>query len=160
MKTKYYQKLNTLTVTLGCIAINACQSHEQKANDAFENVKEGKISASNNIVETNPIEPVANQSIKKTISLNEWEQYKIEIEARLIDNEINIRKLKSQDGVEAKHFKKINAIEKENTLMRLKMNEFNSETNNRLEKFKSEMNAQIKAIAADIKEAKPETLTR
>jgi hypothetical protein len=149
-----------LTATLGCITFNACQSHEQKANDAFEAVKEGKLSASNNIEKRSPTETAVNQSAKKPFVLNEWDQYKIEIEAKLVDNEIKIRKLKSKEGVEAKLFKKINALEKENTLMRLQMNEFNSETNNRLEKFKSEMNDQLKSIAEEIKTAQPETLAR
>jgi hypothetical protein len=63
------------------------------------------------------MEQVPSPSLKKTIVLNEWDQYKIEIEARLVDNEIKIHKLKSNEGVEAKLFKKINALEKENTLI-------------------------------------------
>lgn len=144
--------------TIIFVCLSACQSHEQKANDAFDNVKESKLHEVDN-------QPHANVSTiietpVKTVIISDWDKYKIEIETRIVANEIKIRKLKSQEGVEAKLFKKISAVEKENTLLRLQMNEFNSETNNRLLKFKSDMNDQIQSIELEIKAAQPETLAK
>jgi hypothetical protein len=138
-------------IILGCMgsmAMVSCQSHEQKADDAFTKVKEGKILYADSEIALT--EPKTIEVIKKIEMLDDWSKFKIETEKRIAINEKKIRDIKGTPKADAKLFKKVSTSEQENTDLRRQINEYEEALNINLKEFKAKINQNMDAINSDL----------
>ena len=156
MKTQYVPQL--ITIFILSSILSACESHEKKVDEAFENFKEEKMSqpdntvilADTNIKHTQIInEPVKIQT--KKINEDEWTKFKSEVEKKIIQNEIQIKEIKVSVSLTAKELKKTSSLEKENNDLRRKMEEFKEDEKIKLEKFKLNINNDANEINLELK---------
>lgn len=129
----------------------SCESKE-KPNEAFEEFKEDKIVTNDSIqLQTQNAEEI------KTIvppekSTSEWLLYKNETERKIQANEKKIRELRTIPNQNMKLLVKINHLEKQNTGLRTKLDEYEKEVKQRWEEFKTNMNADLAGISDELKE--------
>ena len=136
--------LITLTVTI----FVSCESHEQKADDAFESFKENKMmSADGMTLEKATVE-------KKSDNTDEWSVFKLETEKKIIVNEKLIKNIRSSSESNAGLLKKATSIEKENNDIRKQMEEYKEEEKLKWENFKSTMNHDVNKINIQLKDLK------
>ncbi len=142
-----------LILTLNCILVflSACESHEQKADEAFDRVKEEKRVEMNNPVKSiDSVPPVEKIKIKSTNkNLDEWMQFKNEMEKVIAKNEIKIKEIRKQSNSNAKTFRKLAGLEKDNNDLLKQMNEYQIEIESRWKNFKIQLtNDQLKINGA------------
>lgn len=128
--------------------ISSCQSHEQKADSAFDLVKEEKMMNDDTGILIPEVKKI--EIIKKTEEPDDWSKYKVETEKKIVSNEIKIRAIKNIPNADAKLFKKISALEQQNTDLRRQLNEYAESLKLNLEKFKFTMKQDMEAINSDL----------
>lgn len=153
----------TSMIITGCFSamiLVSCESHEQKADDAFERVKEEKMMSkdSNSISKEIIQEP---KFVTKNASLNgevgqenpdEWAKFKMETENKILANENKIKEIKGIPNTNAKLLKKVTFLEKDNNDLRRQMNEYSKEMKSKWENFKAKMNQDVNEIGIQLKD--------
>ncbi len=172
---KFYNKtttmntstLNSLKCTAACLSailFIACESHEQKADDAFERVKvEKKIdqdSGGADVVMQQPIiqeiktPEAASLEVKKAdiqvVYQDEWTLFRTETEKKIRINESKIKAIKSAPGTSAKMLDELSGKEKDYNDLRRKLDEYSLEMKETLGKFKVKMNHEVNEISIDL----------
>lgn len=147
MKTKL---ISVLTISfLSLLIFVSCESHEQQA-DAFDQLKEEKMTAPEKEVITAP----QKESFKiEKNPLSEWALFRIETEKKIKVNENKIIEIKSIPNTGAKFLRRVVDLEKENNALRQKMDIYQEEEKVRLATFKSELNKEIGAISIELTDA-------
>ncbi len=128
----------------------SCQSHEKKPDDAFDLVKEEKrlnMDSGNIIPVDNRVEPVKKAEIP---DVDEWSIFKTETERKIVLNEKKLRELKNLPQADARFFKKISALEEENTDLRRQLNEYAEMVKVNFGKFKIQMMHNIETVNSDL----------
>jgi hypothetical protein len=131
-----------LSFTLFC----SCESHEQKADDAFENFKEDKM----NIKDTIIIEKLISTSENKTEKINEYEKFKKEIEKKIISNENKIKLIKLTPQPNSKLFKRVLSLENENKNLKIQFDQYQEELKKNFETFKNKLNLDVNEIDSEL----------
>ena len=158
-------KLNLLpiitTASLSILILVACESNKQNKNVVFERVKEGRMSSSDSIPSNNEIalKPKNIKLIKRNkkhvtkIKIqDEWSQFKIEMNKKIVENEIKIQEIKDTPDVNSKLSRKAKRAEKSNNKLREKMAEFNEEGIEKRKEFIAKMNQSAGNIENDLKD--------
>lgn len=148
MNTKNIVFLPKLISGILILSNVSCQSHEQKADDAFALVKEEKMMNMDS-EEMAPVEKKV-ELVKKAEPVDEWSLFKSETEKKIILNEKKLRELKNLPNADAKFFKKISGLEQENTDLRRQLNEYAELMKANFEKFKVQMTQNMQAVNSDL----------
>ncbi len=132
----------------------ACESHEQKADDAFENVKEQKLKMKDtvSIAKESTPDSVKTESLKKAEHPDEWTKFKTETENKIAANEIKIKKIKGIPNANAKLMKQVMSLEKDNNDLRKEMDEYKEEVKVMWENFKTKINHDVNEISIELKD--------
>ncbi len=132
----------------------SCESHEQKADEAFELVKEEKMLSNDVNIDTLVViqESSKIDQVKKNESPDEWTLFKIETEKKIFLNENKIKGIKGIPNTDTKFFRKVASLEKDNNDLRRKMDEYKGEEKARWENFKTMLNHDVNEIAIELKD--------
>ncbi len=159
--------LNSLKCTAACLSailFIACESHEQKADDAFERVKEEKqidqdsggadVVMQQPIIQEIKIPEAASLDVKKAdikvIYQDDWAKFRAETEKKILINEGKIKVIKSTPGTSAKMLEELSSKEKDYNDLRRKLDEYSEEMKEALGKFKVKMNHEVNEISIDL----------
>lgn len=166
MNTNILPSLKVLAACFSVIALLSCESHEQKADDAFERVKvEKKIDQDSGgaVVVVVPQQPII-QDIKvpeaasvdvkkpdvKVINQDEWSVFRAETEKKILASESKIKAIKATAGTSAKMLEELSSKEKDYNDLRRKLDEYSMEAKEALGKFKVKMNHEVNEISIDL----------
>lgn len=146
-----------LRILMYCLLINilpACDSKDQKTDEAFERVKEEKMSSNNSGVNNSDTikEETKTKLEKKVDNCDEWAEFKSETESKILINERKIKEIKNLPNTNGKLFRKVVFIERDNDDLRDQMIQYNKETKERWEKFKMKINQNVSDINLELKE--------
>lgn len=135
----------------------SCKSHEQKADVAFELVKEEKMMPkdSDSVITkiTEPVDKKASSDDRnKQENIDEWSKFKIETERKILMNENKIKKIKGIPNVNIELLRKVTFLEKDNNDLRMQLDEYNEEVKMRWEKFKEKINEDANQIGSELNE--------
>ncbi|MBK9248301.1 MAG: hypothetical protein IPM69_09385 [Ignavibacteria bacterium] len=142
----------------------SCESHEQKADDAFERVKvEKKIDQDSGgadvviqqpIIQEIKIPEVASLDVKspeiKIINQDEWSKFRADTEKKIAINESKIKVIKSNPSTSPKMLEELSSKEKDYNDLRRKLDEYSLEMKENLGKFKVKMNHEVNEISIDL----------
>lgn len=160
MNTNFISKIIS-----GCfllLILVSCESREQKTDDAFERVKEEKMMSkdSNNIskkiIQNTKPEP-SNKNVRVGQgNSDEWLQFRMETENKILRNEKMIKAIKIIPAEDSGLllYRKVIRLEKENNDLRRQMDEYNEEMKVRWENFKMKMDHDANEIAIELKDIK------
>lgn len=148
--------MNTKFIT-GCFLVMmlaSCQSHEQKADDAFDVVKQDKMLLKDSNMSSKEIiqEPKKIEFVKKSETPDEWTKFKFETEKKILTNEKKIKEIKSIPNANAKLLRKVTNLEKDNNNLRRQMDEYKEEVKVKWENFKVKMNHDVNEIGIELKD--------
>lgn len=122
-------------------SITSCDSSTKKVEDAAVKVDE----ASEDLTDA-----------KKEFN-EEYAKFQTESEARMVENDKQIAELKANKAqlkkeAKADYDKKIKDIEEKNSALRIKMNEYKEEGNDKWESFKREFNHDMDELGQSLKD--------
>jgi ABC-type transport system involved in Fe-S cluster assembly fused permease/ATPase subunit len=148
-------------IIIACFSVMlivSCKSHEQKTDDAFEQVKEEKklTNDSNKINNAMVVEKSTVMSdtarktpdTKKTIP-DERTLFKIETTKKIQTNQDRIKQMKAFPNAGIN--KKVINLEKDNNNLMIKMDEYNKDEKLKWELFKANMNQDVNEIGIELK---------
>lgn len=140
------------------IIATSCGSHENKPDDAFDRVKQVRMLSNDSNFTSDEIleESMKTEKVKKIVILDEWTKYKNEIERKIRQNENKIKEIKALPEAMATSSDEVNNLEKANTELRSKMDEYNEEVKVKWEMFKTSMNHNVNVIEIELKAIKAE----
>ncbi len=154
---------NIVAGTLTLCAL-ACESKVEDPNAAFEDAKMLRTTQSDSVaiateadaLRANAKPELKNSSIPrpKVTIIDPWIAYARGIEARLLVNDATIKSLKSLAS-NARNYKKIAALEKENSEFRQQMLAYKAEETARWAEFKTKMDNQVDLLEIGLKELNP-----
>jgi len=153
-------KLNiVLILTYLSVGIfTACKPHEQKTDDAFEQVKEEKelTNDSDIINDAMMLQKTKLKSVPaaKKIIRDEQTLFRIETVKKIQNNEKQIKVIKAFPDANAGLNKKITSLEKENNNLTITMDEYKKDEKLRWELFKATMNQHVDEIGIQLKAIK------
>lgn len=137
------------------LILNSCESHEQKADDAFDAFKIKKAIIKDSVIiinnNTNQEPPKTEIVIKKEI-VDEWTKFKIDIENKIIANDKKIKEIKSIPNLSAKLLRKVKGLEKDNNDLRRQIDEYKEEVKVKWEQFKTDINHGTDEISIELKD--------
>lgn len=151
----HFISISILSCFCGILVIS-CESHEQKADHAFELVKEEKMMFpdSANIDQEIIEEPTKVAFVKKNETLDEWNIFRVEVEKKIRTNELAIKEIKNMSNADLKLLKKMTSIEQDNNDVIKKMDEYKEEEKVRWENFKTTINHNTQEISIELKDIK------
>ncbi len=162
---KLHLKANlTLLMLAGCffIAILAsCSYHTKKTDDAFDLVKKNRMmSADSNFVSADVIQESLKTETttpaKKIETPDEWIRFRLDTEKKVHLNEIKINEIKALPGMKSSFRKKLAALEKGNSDLRLQMDQYKEDVKMKWELFQASVNHNVKDINIELDVLKSE----
>lgn len=140
--------------TLMSMILFSCESHEQKADEAFDLVKEEKMLSKDSSLKQREIieEPEKKEILKINQNMDEWTKFKTNIEKKILKNEDKIKVIKNVPNANTKLLRQVTNLEKENNDLRRQMNEYNEEVKLRWENFKLKINHDANEIDIELKD--------
>lgn len=134
------------------IILCSCESHEQSADDAFELAKEDRNTFQT--VEKAPVKIIPDLKkaapLERVKSLDEWSEFKTQIDTKIAANQHLIKVLKNQHSASTKTFRRITNLEEQNTLLNEQLLEYYNNERMKWLKFKDDINQQVTAIATEL----------
>ena len=88
--------------------------------------------------------------VKKDETPDEWTRFKVETEKKIRLNERKIKEIKASPGANAGLLRKVSGIEKDNSDLRIKMDEYKEEVRVKWELFKASMNHNANNIEIEL----------
>ncbi len=134
-------------------SIYACESHEQKSNESYEQFKvEQEASKGKDSTIKVYIEKPAKVTyvVQKGEKSNEWTEFKNTIETKVQMNEDIIKNLKKTTNLNSKIYKKIAYLEKVNYDLRKYMNEYIVEEKTKRDNFQKSKLIEIQELDTNI----------
>ncbi|MEA4982221.1 MAG: hypothetical protein VB066_05835 [Paludibacter sp.] len=124
---------------IAMLGIVSCTNSPSKKAEVLEDAKE-------NVLE-------AEQGLDKAVndSINEYARYKMEAEAKLVENDLKIAALKTNMKAErievrTNYEKQLNELEQKNAALKVSISEYQESDVNKWEKFKAIVNQDIEEI--------------
>ena len=124
---------------IAMLGIVSCTNSPSKKADVLEDAKE-------NVLE-------AEQGLDKAVndSINEYARYKMEAEAKLVENDLKIAALKTNMKAErievrTNYEKQLNELEQKNAALKVSISEYQESDVNKWKKFKAIVNQDIEEI--------------
>jgi hypothetical protein len=151
-------KINPFTIIISTcflsMALFSCESHEQSADDAFENVKEEKTKLKDSVIVAKELIPETNKTepVRKTESIDEWTKFKMDAEKKITANEITIKTIKGIPNANAKLLRQVTSLEKDNNDLRKQMDVYKEEVKVMWENFKTKINHDVNEISIELKD--------
>jgi hypothetical protein len=141
------------TKFLPILILFSCESHEQKADDAFESYKTKKIESIDTVYIHKEIsdESIKKKSVIKNDNIDEYSKFKVELEKKIIINETLIKKIKNEPTSKSKNYKKASSLEKENIELRNQLIKYKDELKLNWDKFQLEIDQKVKNINDELK---------
>lgn len=146
---------------IGCSLLTgvvSCESHEQKADEAFEMVKEEKKLTKDTLltIQDITVEEKKTDVVKEKEKehLTEWDKFKSETEKKILLNEDLIKEIKGKSNANAKLLKTMVSLEKDNNDLRKNMDQYKEEVKVMWENFKTKMNHDVNEIHIELKDIK------
>ena len=144
---------------IGCSLLTgvvSCESHEQKADEAFEMVKEEKKLTKDTLltIQDITVEEKKTDVVKEKEHLTEWDKFKSETEKKILLNEDLIKEIKGKSNANAKLLKTMVSLEKDNNDLRKNMDQYKEEVKVMWENFKTKMNHDVNEIHIELKDIK------
>lgn len=132
----------------------SCQSHEQKADSAFEILKhEKEFSHDSLLIQSElDLQATTTEVVHKAVIMSEWELFKNNFEKKTNANDQKIHQLSKLNGVSDRTQKRINNLKQENNDLRKSLNEYREAEKVRWETFKTEMMHNINTIEIELKD--------
>jgi len=130
----------------------SCESHAGEENDAFENMQTDKLKTGDSASVTAEIIPEP-QNIKredKIKILDEWSQFKSDIEKKISANENGIDEIKAIPFLSKDSFKDVTKLETDNFDLRIQMHKYNDLDTSKLAKFKTKLMREVDDIKFEI----------
>lgn len=155
IKMKNYSRHFLLVFGL-CAALVACESNENKAEEAFEQVRDSMTAKGDSTAYADSNVELPKQKAKPAIThvvLSEEARFAKETEATINSNEVLIKELKGTPD-NAKLLKKISQVEKDNAALRLEMAAYLAEVKLRWETHKATTLEELSKIEAELKTLK------
>lgn len=147
-----------VTVCFSVMILVSCESHEQEKDNAFEQVKEEKMTANENIsdsvIKEIVEEPKKLGSAMKNENPDEWTKFKIDTEKKIRTNENKIKEIKGIPNADSKLLRTILSLEKDNNDLRKQMDEYHEEMKMKWENFKTKINHDVNEIGIELKDIK------
>lgn len=148
---------NLKLITMGCFAsliLFSCESHEQKAVEAFDLVKEEKMLAKDSSLNTKKTmeEPKKIELVKKDQNPDEWMRFRVETEKKILSNDNKIKVIKNIPNANVKLLRKLASLEKENNDLRRQMDEYQEEVKVKWENFKLKISHDANEIDIELKD--------
>jgi hypothetical protein len=134
---------------LSIVIFCSCESHEQKADDAFENFKEDKMNIKDTIIIEKMISKPEIQAAKIE-KISEFEKFKKEIEKKIISNENKIKLIKLTPQSNSKLFKRVLSLENDNKNLKIKFDLYQEELKKNFETFKNKLNLDVNEIESEL----------
>jgi pheromone shutdown protein TraB len=152
-------KINMVSIMIAClsvVAVGSCKSHEQKNDDAFEQVKEEKKVVNDSDIVNNAmiLEKDKTKPQTQKVVPNEREQYMIEMKKKIQLNENQINAIKTLPNANAALIKKVISLEKNNNDLIITMDEYSKDEKLKWELFKATMNQHVDEIGIELKAIK------
>jgi hypothetical protein len=144
--------LRILPTVVCIIGLTSCESHEQKADDPFEKIKEEKQVIKDSIV-INKEMPKATKVVevtKKIENADDWSKFKTDLEKKIFSNETTIKTLKEKPEASSKTLRKVGNLEKENNNLRNQLEQYTEDAKVRLETFKTQTNHDVNQIEIEL----------
>ena len=147
------------TIITGCLLIMglvSCESHEQKADEAFDMVKEEKKLTKDTplTIQDITVEEKKPEVIKEKEHLSDWDKFKSETEKKIQLNESLIKEIKGKPNANSKLLKNMISLEKDNNDLRKNMDQYKEEVKVMWENFKTKMNHDVNEIEIELKDIK------
>lgn len=134
----------------------SCESPEQKTDGAFELVKEEKMMAKDSFIAENEIPKVVTKVaiVMKNENVDEWKKFKLETEKKILKNENQIKEIKGMPDSNAKLYRKVATLEKNNNDLRRQMDEYNEEMKMKWASFKVKIDHDVNDIGIELQDIK------
>jgi hypothetical protein len=147
-------KLKNFSYLFITLTLLSCESHEQKADEAFEKVKAEKSMPMDTVfIEKEFIaEPKKAKEMVKNEVQDEWLKFKTETEKKIIVNEILIKQIKNTPNLSVKLIRKLLRLEKDNDDIRNQMEEYQIKLKEVWSDFKLKTIANVANIDAELKD--------
>ena len=146
---------------IGCSLLTgvvSCESHEQKADEAFEMVKEEKKLTKDTLltIQDITVEEKKTDVVKEKEKehLTEWDKFKSGTEKKILLNEDLIKEIKGKSNANAKLLKTMVSLEKDNNDLRKNMDQYKEEVKVMWENFKTKINHDVNEIHIELKDIK------
>lgn len=145
---------HTLLICAIGLSFLGCQTPEQKAENAQNNLQDAK----HNLALT---QQKANQADQKVADANEWKTFRTESEAKIKNNSVLIESYKykmkhSGKIMDSVYEYKIHELDKENKKLISQMDEYEKQ-NSDWETFKKEFNRDMEKVGKSIKDLMDDT---
>lgn len=142
---------------IGCFSVIlfcACGAKEQKGDDAFERVKAEKLlSNDTSLVDKAMLqESKIVATVKQKERVDEQTSFKIELEKKILSNQVAINELKTSPSFNAKSLKTISKIEQDNNELRKQFDEYIEAAKLNWENFKKDMDRDMDIVDNAVKD--------
>jgi len=146
---------STIISCFSAIILISCESHEQKADEVFEHVKEEKMMSKDSaIINKALLPPDKTDPLKKNEYVDEWTKFKMETEKKIVANENLIKEIKTIPNASAKLLKQVTSLEQDNNALRKEMDVYKEEAKLMWENFKTQINHDVNEIGIELKDIK------
>ncbi len=144
-----YNFLLSLSVSL---ILTSCSSPEYRTDDAFASIKEEKDSLGDSMINNIVViqEPKKEEQLNKIEPQDEWLKFKTDIEKKILKNENNIKEFSKSSNASIKTLRRAEGLREDNNNLRRKLTNFEDELKIQKEKFKIELNNDIKVVSTNI----------
>ena len=139
---------------IAVIVLASCESHEQKADEAFNQFKDQKMAAKDTIKvskDTTVIVVENNQPLKKYEKIDEDEKFNKAIQASVRANELIIKKLKTTPNMSIKTLKKIVNLEEANSNFAKQLSDYDEEAKKNRKVFEEKIKQEVSELEANLK---------
>lgn len=151
---KVNSKSSIVKICLALLTLASCESHEQKADEAFNHFKEEKTVSNdsnlNDLVIKEEIKKIA--IVKKNENLDDWTKFKMKMEKKMFMNENLIKQIKDMPDQSSKFYRKVTSLEKDNINLNKKMDKYKEEMKANFDKFQLDINQNIDEINNELKD--------
>lgn len=131
-----------------------CETHEQRPEEAFERVKEGRgaimDTAADKATGTLPAPAKAKEAKPRPVAVDAQTQFATDTEKQLAANDATIKELKGMPD-NAKILKKISLVEKDNAALRVELAAYLAKAKLDWETYKAKTLAEMAKVTADLK---------
>lgn len=146
---------STIISCFSAIILFSCESHEQKADEVFEQVKVERMMSKDTAIINKALQPPEKTDpLKKNEYIDEWTKFKMETERKIVANENLIKEIKTIPNASAKLLKEVTSLEQENNDLRKEMDVYKEEAKVLWENFKTQINHDVNKIGIDLKDIK------
>jgi len=146
-----------LTITTGILLFASCESNVPAGESAFEEIKTDRMMTGDSatvvpLEEKKIVKPIEVQRKEKKEILDEWTQFKIDMDERMTANENKIQEIKTIPNLSSDAFSKVTTLEKENHSLRLDLADYVEVDIDKHRKFKQKFSEQLMDIKISLEE--------